>query len=49
MLENAEDVDEIYIREVLPGKMSYNLNALRNFSLLRELKVMLKTVGAVLQ
>ena len=49
LLENAEDVDEIYIREVLPGKMSYNLNALQNFSLLRELKVMLKTVGAVLQ
>ena len=48
-LERAENADEVYIREVLPGKMAYNLRDLAQFSLLQELKIMLMTVGAVLK
>ena len=32
LLEAADDVDAVYIRDVLPGKMKYNLDALKNFS-----------------
>lgn len=48
LLEDAENVDEVYVREVLPEKMKYNLEAIRKFSLLRELQIMLQTIGAVL-
>ena len=47
LLEDAEDVDEVYVRKVLPEKMKYNLEAIRRFSLAREMKTMLKTVFAV--
>ena len=33
MLEHVEDVDYAYIHEVLPEKMSYNLEDLRKYSL----------------
>lgn len=48
LLENAENIDEIYLKKILPEKMKYNLNALQNFSLLRELKVILKTIRIML-
>lgn len=47
LLEDAEEVDEVYVRKVLPEKMKYNLEAIRRFSLAREMKTMLKTVFAV--
>lgn len=49
LLENAEDPDRTYVEEILPAKMKYNLNSIRNFSLLSELKTMFATVGAVLK
>ena len=49
LLENAEDPDRTYVGEILPAKMKYNLNSIRNFSLLSELKTMFATVGAVLK
>ena len=48
LLEGVEDVDEVYVREVLPEKMKYNLEALCKFGLLREIKTIIKTVFAVL-
>lgn len=48
LLEGAEDVDKTYITEVLPGKMRYNLKAIRTFSFFGDIKVMLMTVFAVL-
>lgn len=48
LLDAAEDVDAVYIRDVLPGKMKYNLEALKEFSFLSDLKTMLRTVSAVL-
>lgn len=44
LLADVENVDVVYIEDVLPGKMKYNLIALEQFNLLNELKVMLKTV-----
>ena len=48
LLEGAEDVDQVYIQEVLPGKMRYNLLAVKNFSFLKDIKTMFMTVFAVL-
>ncbi len=49
LLEQAEDVDEVYVKQILPGKMKYNLESIRKFSLLRELRTLFRTVLAVLQ
>lgn len=49
LLENAEDADRTYIEEILPAKMEYNLQSIRNFSLLNDLRTMFATVGAVLK
>ncbi len=48
LLDAAEDVDAVYIHEVLPGKMKYNLEELKNFSFLSDIKTMFRTVFAVL-
>lgn len=47
LLAKAESADEVYISEVLPGKMEYNLRSIRNFSLQTEILTMAKTVFAV--
>lgn len=48
LLEGAEDVDKVYIRDVLPGKMRYNLKAIENFGFWKDIKTMFMTVFAVL-
>lgn len=48
LLEVAEDVDDTYIHEVLPGKMKYNLRCVEKFSILGEIRTMFRTVFAVL-
>ena len=48
LLDAAEDVDAVYIRDVLPGKMKYNLDALKNFSFFSDIATMFRTVFAVL-
>ncbi len=48
LLENAENADEVYIHQVLPEKMKYNLQAIREFSFWKDIKTMFATVGAVL-
>ena len=47
-LTNASNADETYINEVLPQKMKINLESIKNFSLLSELKVTIDTMLAVL-
>lgn len=42
------DVDEIYVRQVLPEKMKYNLESIRKFYFLKELEVMARTLLAIL-
>ena len=48
LLNLADDVDRVYVVDVLPGKMKWNLNSVLEFSLLRELLTMFRTVFAVL-
>ena len=48
LLDKAENVDETYVQQVLPGKMTYNLESIRHFGLGQELLTMLRTVKAVL-
>lgn len=45
---DAADVDRIYVEEILPGKMKWNLRSLRRFSLWNEVRTMGRTVAAVL-
>ena len=48
LLESADDVDRVYIEDVLPGKMKFNLQAIKEFSFMREIATMFRTVFAVL-
>lgn len=48
LLNGAEDVDRIYVEEVLPEKMKWNLDSIRRFSFIREILTMFRTVFAVL-
>ena len=48
LLDAAEDVDAVYVSEVLPKKMQYNLEALEKFGFWSDVKVMFMTVFAVL-
>lgn len=43
LLYNADDADLIYVRDVLPEKMKYNLVSIEKFSLLNDFKTMLLT------
>lgn len=49
LLENAENADEVYINQVLPGKMKYNLAAIEKFSFWEDIKTMFATVLAVIK
>ncbi len=48
ILATASNPDEAYIHEVLPDKMQYNLQAIRDFSFWNEIKTMANTIKAVL-
>ncbi len=49
LLESADDADDVYIKTILPEKMKYNLEAIKKFSFLEDIKTMLTTVIAVLK
>lgn len=49
ILENVEDVDDVYLHQVLPEKMSYNLEDLRKYSLRQDIMTMFMTIFAVLR
>ena len=48
LLNTADDVDEVYINQVLPAKMKWNLESIERFRFLREILTMIRTVSAVL-
>lgn len=48
LLDEAKDVDKVYLENVLPGKMQYNLESISKFSFLKEIVTMIRTVKAVL-
>ena len=47
LLNAAEDVDKVYVEDILPEKMNYNLWAIRRFSFCGEIMTMIRTVFAV--
>ena len=47
LLQNTENADEVYVKEVLPRKMKWNLKAIEEFGIFREICIMIKTVLAV--
>ena len=49
LLEDADNADEVYINQVLPEKMKYNLKALKEFSFIADIKTMFATVLAVIK
>lgn len=49
LLDKADDVDKVYVEKVLPRKMSYNLESIKNFSFIKEIGTMFKTVLAVMR
>lgn len=48
LLEGSQNVDKTYVEKVLPGKMYYNLKAIKTFGFFKDIKVMFMTVFAVL-
>lgn len=48
LLDGAADVDKVYVEEVLPGKMKWNLESIKRFSFWGEIGTMVRTVFAVL-
>lgn len=48
LLAAGDDVDQTYVTQVLPEKMKYNLQYLKEFSLLMDVKLMIQTVVAVI-
>ncbi len=48
LLDEADDVDKIYVERVLPEKMEYNLQSIRKFNLFGEMMTIFRTVFAVL-
>lgn len=48
LLEKAEDADEVYVNDILPDKMKYNLKSVKEFGFFKDIGVLFKTVAAVL-
>ncbi len=49
LLKNEENPDEIYTQKILPEKMKYNLEYIKNFGFWYDIKIMIKTVFAVIK
>ena len=47
LLDAADDVDKVYVEQVLPAKMKWNLESIRRFRFLREILTMFRTIFAV--
>ena len=49
ILDSSSNIEETYIKQVLPAKMEYNLNDIKEFGLFRELKICFNTVLSVIR
>lgn len=48
LLDKIDNVDNVYVEQVLPKKMNYNLLSIRNFSFWNDIKTIHRTIFAVL-
>ena len=46
---SGRSVDEIYVEEILPDKMKYNLKYIEEFSVINDIKIMIRTALAVIK
>ena len=49
LLQDAEDTDRVYVEQVLPQKMQFNLTSVKNFSFFGDFKLLFDTVIAVVK
>ncbi|MDO4899159.1 sugar transferase [Actinomyces sp.] len=47
LLTSVDDVRRTYIDKILPAKMRYNLDDIRNFSVARDMRIVVETIRAV--
>lgn len=48
LLKAADDVDKVYMEQILPAKMEWNLDSVKRFSVWHDFGTMIRTVLAVL-
>ena len=48
LLDGADDADKVYVENILPAKMYYNLKAIETFGFWSDIKIMFMTFFAVL-
>lgn len=48
LMSGVTNVDEVYVKDILPQKMKINLESIRKFGLFRDFVTLIKTVVAVL-
>ena len=48
LLSQADNADEVYIHQVLPEKMHWNCDSINRQGIMEDIKIMLRTVGAVI-
>lgn len=48
LLNAAYDVDKVYMEQVLPAKMLWNLDTVKNYSFMEDIKTCFRTVAVVL-
>lgn len=48
LLDAAENVDEVYLEKVLPAKMKWNLETIKNYSFFHNAATMFRTVFAII-
>ncbi len=48
LLSDTDDVDRVYMEKIVPEKMKWNLESIRNYSITAEIKTLIRTVAAVL-
>lgn len=46
---SGDEADRVYVERVLPGKMRWNLDAIKTFSFFEEIRLMVRTVFEVLK
>ena len=44
LLDGAKDADKVYVEQILPEKMKYNLQELKEFNFWKDIKIMFMTV-----
>lgn len=46
---SGRSIDDIYVEEILPDKMKYNLKYIKEFSVINDFKIMIRTALAVIK